>query len=186
MTIQERNNLIKVSKFLSLVLRHDPGRIQAFMDRNGWVKVDELVQKTHRYGGLPLTREIIKQVVENDLKKRFSFSEDGSKIRANQGHSLDVDVELEKTEPPHMLYHGTAFRNLWSIFKEGIKPMSRQYVHLSYDRDIALETGKRHGKPVVLSINTQKMYEDKFIFYLSENNVWLTKEIPIKYVILPL
>jgi putative RNA 2'-phosphotransferase len=129
-----------------------------------------------------LNNELIKTIVETNDKQRYIISDDGKRIRANQGHSITVDLELESKVPPDMLYHGTAERFLNSILKDGLKPMRRQYVHLSPTEEIALAVGKRHGNPVVLSINTKKMQEDGYKFFLSKNKIWLVKEVPVKYI----
>jgi putative RNA 2'-phosphotransferase len=129
-----------------------------------------------------LTIELIKTVVETNDKQRFILSDDGKKIRANQEHSIKVDLELERKIPPHILYHGTATRFLDSIMKDGLKPMTRQYVHLSRTEEIALTVGKRHGEPIVLYIDARTMYEEGYKFYLSENKVWLAEKVPVKYI----
>nr|WP_330375139.1 RNA 2'-phosphotransferase [Clostridioides difficile] len=126
--------------------------------------------------------EILEQIVKEDNKQRYSFNKDRSNIRANQGHSINVNVELRELEPPRFLYHGTATRFLDNIKKEGIISKSRLYVHLSNDIDTAVHVGKRHGISIVLKINTGKMYENGYKFYLSENNIWLCEYIPFKYV----
>jgi putative RNA 2'-phosphotransferase len=120
-------------------------------------------------------------VAKND-KQRFSLSADGNRIRANQGHSIPVDLKLEPIEPPIVLFHGTATRFLNSILKNGLKSGSRQHVHLSPDEATAIKVGQRHGKPVVLQIDSSSMHADGHVFYRSENNVWLTRHVPVKYM----
>ena len=173
---------VRISKFLSLILRHSPEKIHLNMDKNGWVYINELIENANRYKNMALTVELIKTIVETNDKKRFIISEDGKKIRANQGHSIAVDLELENQIPPDILYHGTATRYIDSIMKNGLKPMSRQYIHLSRTEEIALGVGKRHGKPIILYIDAKKMNEEGYRFYLSENKVWLVEKVPIKYI----
>jgi putative RNA 2'-phosphotransferase len=175
-------NLIKISKFLSLVLRHAPETIHLDMDKNGWVIIQHLIDNARTYKNMPLNKDLIKTIVETNNKQRFIISDDGEKIRANQGHSIPVDLGLESQIPPDILYHGTATRFLGSIMRDGLKPMKRQYVHLSRTEEIAISVGKRHGKPIVLYINAKGMYEDGYKFYLSENKVWLTDTAPLKYI----
>jgi putative RNA 2'-phosphotransferase len=173
---------VKISKFLSLVLRHAPETIHVNMDKNGWVGIQELIDNAKTYKKLHLTIDVIKKVVETNDKQRFIISDDGKRIRANQGHSITVDLELESRTPPDVLYHGTAIRFLDSIKKDGLKSMGRQYVHLSRTEEIAIAVGRRHGEPIVLYIDTKSMYEERYKFYLSENKVWLVDKVPIKYI----
>lgn len=170
----------QLSVFLSLVLRHRPEAANINVDEHGWADVEELMIGVNKTGR-KINRIILEEIVKNDEKQRYSFNEDKTKIRANQGHSIPVDVELTEKEPPEVLFHGTAKGYLDRIMEEGLKPMSRLYVHLSKDTDTALNVGKRHGAPVVLSIESGSMYRDGYKFYLSENNVWLTKKVDIKY-----
>lgn len=170
----------KLSKYLSLVLRHNPAAAHITLDEHGWADVEELLAGMNAAGSR-IDRDILKEIVSTDNKQRYSFNQDETLIRANQGHSIPVDVELKEQEPPEFLYHGTADRFLGSIQKEGLKPMSRLYVHLSKDMETALKVGKRHGKPVVLKIHSKEMYRDGIQFYLSENGVWLTKKVDVKY-----
>ncbi|HBF2503519.1 TPA: RNA 2'-phosphotransferase [Clostridioides difficile] len=171
----------KLSVFISLILRHKPEIIGIKLDDYGYADVNELIEKINNTGR-NINIEILEQIVKEDNKQRYSFNDDRSKIRANQGHSINVNVELRELEPPKYLYHGTATRFLDNIKNEGIIKQSRLYVHLSRDIDIAVKVGKRHGTPVILKINTGKMYENGYKFYLSENNVWLCEYIPFKYV----
>lgn len=171
-----------ISKFISMIIRHKPEEIGITLDEHGWANVDELIAgiaKRHRGFG----RSELEEIVRTDNKRRYSFNEDKTLIRANQGHSIPVDVELEAKEPPIVLYHGTGAKYVSSIDAQGLKPKSRLYVHLSKDIATAVNVGKRHGKPVVYAIDTAKMYQDGFKFYESTNKVWLTKLVPIKYMI---
>jgi len=179
---KKSNEYVKISKFMSLLLRHSPETIHLNMDENGWVSIQELIDNANKYKNMHLTLDLVKIVVKTNDKQRFKISDDGKRIRANQGHSINVDLKLECKIPPDILFHGTATRFLDSIMKDGLKPMTRQYVHLSLTEEIALTVGKRHGKPIVLYIDTKKMYEEGYKFYLSENKVWLVEEVPIKYI----
>jgi putative RNA 2'-phosphotransferase len=152
------------------------------MDKNGWVDIQELIDNANTYKNLHLTVDIIKKVVETNDKQRFILSDDEKRIRANQGHSITVDLELESRTPPDVLYHGTAVRFLDSIKKDGLKSMGRQYVHLSRTEEIAITVGRRHGEPIVLYIDAKTMHEEGYKFYLSENKVWLVDKAPIKYM----
>jgi putative RNA 2'-phosphotransferase len=170
-----------VSKFLSLVLRHSPETIGLKLDENGWADVEELIVKCSKKGN-QLDLELLNYVVENNDKKRFAFNDDKTKIRASQGHSLSVELNLNETEPSEFLYHGTVAKFLESIKKEGLQKMSRQHVHLSKDRETAVKVGSRRGAPQILTVKSGDMHRDGFKFYLSENNVWLTDEVPAKYI----
>lgn len=173
-------SLIRLSKFISLVLRHDPGKIGLTLDPNGWADVDELIAKSSRFGQLDRAT-LEKIVVEND-KKRFAFSPDGTKIRASQGHSIGVDLQLEPVTPPEVLYHGTAERFRDSILEKGLIPGNRQHVHLSKDMETARVVGAQHGKPLIFQVDSGAMSRDALAFYLSENGVWLTNAVPVKYL----
>lgn len=171
----------RIGKFISLVLRHSPEVIGLELDENGWASVDELIAKSKkkRYN---YTFDDLVEIVETNDKKRYSFNEKRTKIRANQGHSIDIDLNLTPVEPPQYLYHGTATRFVGFIREEGIVKGSRQHVHLSKDKDTAVKVGTRHGKPEVLTIRTGKMFEDGILFYLSDNGVWLTEYVDPKYI----
>ena len=172
--------LTQTSRYISLILRHKPETIGITLDEHGWANVDELiagVSRTH-----PLTLELLQEIVRTDEKQRYSFNEDKTLIRANQGHSIPVDVELPELEPPAILYHGTGQKYVESIDRQGLLPKSRLYVHLSTDRDTAMKVGKRHGTPVIYTIQAGKMFADGYLFYRSVNGVWLTKEVPIEYL----
>ena len=171
----------EISKFLSYVLRHAPGSIGIELDSQGWVGVDDLLRQAAK-SGKQLTREQLREIVDTNEKKRFTLSEDGVRIRAAQGHSVAVDLGLERRQPPAMLYHGTATRFLDSILGEGLKPGSRQKVHLSRDEATAVAVGQRHGKPVVLHVDAGRMHSDGFEFWQAENGVWLTDAVPPQYI----
>jgi putative RNA 2'-phosphotransferase len=173
--------LVKTSKFLSLVLRHRPERIGLSLDAEGWAKVSELLHLMTA-AGHPITRDILVEVVAGNDKRRFAFSEDGSRIRASQGHSIGVDLALPPAVPPERLFHGTAFRFLESILEHGLLRGSRNHVHLSLDEETATRVGQRHGKPVVLKVAAGDMQRDGHVFFVSENGVWLTEHVPGKYL----
>lgn len=171
----------KLSVFLSLILRHNPAAAGITLDEHGWADVEELLLGINGTGR-KIDRAMLEEIVRTDNKQRYRFNEDKTLIRANQGHSIPVDVELKEQEPPEFLYHGTAKRSLKSIMEEGLKPMSRLYVHLSKDRETAEKVGRRHGEPVVLKVHSGRMSRDGVQFYLSENGVWLTKRVDITYL----
>ena len=168
-------------KFLAYILRHNPSAVGIELDKNGWADVEDLLDCVQRTGRV-LDFALLEEIVATDDKGRFSFNEDKSKIRANQGHSIDVDLQLEEKLPPAVLYHGTAEKYLDGIKQNGIEKRTRNFVHLSPDEQTAVKVGSRHGKPAVLKIDTAGMYDDGFKFYLSENGVWLTQFVPFKYV----
>lgn len=170
----------RLSVFISLVLRHKPEAAGLALDEHGWANVEELLYGVNR-SGRKIDRAALEEIVRTDIKQRYCFDETKTRIRANQGHSIPVDVELKEQEPPEFLYHGTAARFLKEIEKEGLKPMSRLYVHLSADAATALKVGKRHGEPVVLKIHSGDMHRDGYRFYRSENGVWLTKKVERTY-----
>jgi len=177
----EKKREIGLSKFLSLLLRHNPGAIGINLDKNGWAKVDELIAKSV-LKGKHFNLDELKYVVENCEKQRYTFSEDCTKIRANQGHSFVVDLELDAQEPPEYLFHGTASRSIDSILKNGIQKRNRQHVHLSFDIETATKVGQRHGEVVILKIKSGKMHNNGFKFFLSKNKVWLTDFIEPEYI----
>lgn len=170
-------NQIKTGKFISLILRHHPEAIGMTLDEHGWADVDALIRGVNQNGHF-LDRALLETIVRENDKQRYSFSEDGTKIRANQGHSVPVDVELTEAEPPEFLYHGTAERFAEAIRAEGLQPMSRLYVHLSKDRETALKVGARHGKPHIFIVHAGEMARQGYVFWLSANGVWLTKHVP--------
>ena len=169
-------NYTKASKFLSLVLRHKPEKIGIKLDEHGWAKVPEILM------GMNLTMEDLEHIVDTDEKRRYSFNDGKTLIRANQGHSIPVDLELEPQEPPEALYHGTVGQFLGAIRREGLQRQSRQYVHLSQDVETAAKVGSRRGKPVVLKIDSAGMHRDGYVFYRSANGVWLTDAVPPQYI----
>ncbi len=171
----------KLSVFISLVLRHKPEATRITLDEHGWANVDELINGINNTGR-KIDMTMLEEIVKTDNKQRYSFNEDKTLIRANQGHSIPVDVELNQQEPPELLYHGTASRFLDNIMTEGLKPMSRLYVHLSKDVETAKKVGKRHGNPVVLKVYSRQMNRDGVEFYLSENGIWLTKKVDAEYL----
>jgi putative RNA 2'-phosphotransferase len=170
------------SKLLSLVLRHNPGKLGLVLDANGYVPVDELLEAFARRG-LALDRVELDEIVATNDKQRFAFSEDGAKIRASQGHSLQVDLGYAPAVPPPILYHGTAQRSLVSIQRDGLLKRTRQHVHLSALREMALTVGSRHGgKALVLAVDAGQMHFDEYPFYLSANGVWLVGHVPPEYL----
>lgn len=170
-----------ISKFLSLILRHKPEVLGISLDKEGWVSVAELLDKMQQKGML-VDLQQLQEVVDTNDKKRYSFSADGTKIRANQGHSLAVELGLEPLAPPAVLYHGTAIQNISSILKEGLERRTRQHVHLSQDSETARKVGQRHGKPVILLIRSEQMHREGHLFYHSANGVWLTNAVPPKFI----
>ncbi len=174
-------SLTQASRYISLILRHKPETIGISLDEHGWADVDELiagVARTH-----PLTMELLEEIVRTDDKQRYSFNHDKTLIRANQGHSVPVDVELPELAPPEVLYHGTGRKYTESIDRQGLVPKSRLYVHLSGDTATAVKVGHRHGAPVVYEVQAGKMHMDGYTFFRSVNGVWLTKKVPAEYLI---
>ncbi|HVF43853.1 MAG TPA: RNA 2'-phosphotransferase [Pyrinomonadaceae bacterium] len=179
-----KDETVKTSKFLSLVLRHEPGLVGISLDSAGWVPVEELLRACGAHGrGMSL--EQLRAVVEGNDKRRFSFSEDGSRIRANQGHSVPVELGYEPAEPPEVLYHGTVGKFLPSIMEEGLRKRGRHHVHLSADVETASKVGGRRGRPVVLRVESGRMHRDGREFFLSANGVWLTERVPPEYLVAP-
>ncbi|PTM58550.1 RNA 2'-phosphotransferase [Desmospora activa] len=172
---------IQQSKFLSLILRHRPERVGIQLEAGGWVEVDRLLTACRQHG-MPIDRATLERLVKTNDKQRFAFNEDGSKIRANQGHSLSVNLGLKPVQPPLWLYHGTARQFLPSIEKQGLLKRNRHHVHLSGDPQTAIRVGKRHGRPVVLKVGAKEMAADGYTFYRSDNGVWLTKAVPPRYL----
>lgn len=166
-----------LSKFLSFLLRHNPQKLDLQMDKQGWVSVAELLEKLN-----DVSMEMLETVVAENNKKRFAFNEDKTKIRASQGHSVPIDLAYSPVEPPEFLFHGTAVQNIDAIKKSGIVKGSRHHVHLSSERETAINVGQRHGKPVVLTIYAQKMHEAGHEFFVSENGVWLTDIVPVEFI----
>ncbi len=172
--------LVKASKYLSKHLRHSPEELGLTLEVGGWVKVDDLLAACAKRN-IKLTLEELKEVVEKNSKQRFSFDETKTRIRANQGHSVEVDLQLEPAVPPDVLYHGTSRAVVGNLYKNGILKMNRHHVHLSPDIETAVKVGKRHGVPVVFHIDAKRMHEDGYIFYCSDNGVWLVEEVPPEY-----
>lgn len=171
-------NITQISKYLSLILRHQPQSIGLVLDPNGWADVEELLNKSK----LKFSFQQLVEVVEKNDKQRFILSDDQTKIRANQGHSIKIDLDLKPQIPPPILYHGTVEKYLDSIRIEGLKKMNRNHVHLSKDIETAQKVGSRRGNPVILKIDAEAMNTDKMLFYCSENGVWLTDNVPTKYI----
>ena len=174
-------DLTKVSKKLSYLLRHSTDPLYIMLD-GGWADVRVIINAL-KSSYKDTTMEILEQIVSEDKKGRYSFNEDHTMIRANQGHSISgVRIIMEQPEPPEFLYHGTATRFVEKIMEEGIKPMQRQYVHLSGDLETAIETGNRHGKPAIILIRAKEFVDDGYVLFRSSNGVWLTSEVPCKYI----
>ena len=174
-------NLTRKSKLLSKVLRHSPELIGITLDQHGYVEVSELLSALASYGK-PLTQQELQKVVEFNDKKRFAFSEDGLRIRAVQGHSVQVELKLREAAPPQELFHGTSKKFLEAIKAEGLKPMKRHHVHLSQDRNQAFKVGSRRANPVILRVQAKLMGENGHTFFVSENGVWLTDRVPPEYL----
>lgn len=179
--MRRKSPATRISRFLSLVLRHDPGKIGLRLDSGGWATVDALLAGMAR-SGFALDRAALDHLVATDNKQRYVFDETGTRIRASQGHSLDVDLGLTPTVPPDRLFHGTVDRVLDSIAAEGLRPMNRHHVHLSPDRETATVVGGRRGQPVVLVVESGAMYGDGHLFFVSANRVWLTDAVPPAYL----
>ena len=174
--------LKETSKFISLILRHKPETVGISLDEHGWADVQALIEGVNASGNHHLDADLLEEIVRTDEKQRYSFNNDHTLIRANQGHSIPVDVELEEKTPPAVLYHGTGEKYVSSIDQEGLISKSRLYVHLSSDVETAKKVGSRHGRPVIYIVDCVGMATDGYKFYLSANNVWLTKEVPAKYL----
>jgi putative RNA 2'-phosphotransferase len=174
-------DIIHLSKFLSLVLRHKPEEIGIVLDEQGWTDIDILIAKANEKG-VKMDRDILRLVVESNSKKRFAFNETGQRIRASQGHSVEVELGYVRQEPPAILYHGTATKSVDSILKAGLEKRQRHHVHLSADVETAKNVGMRYGKPVIFEVSALQMHGDKFEFFLSQNGVWLTDHVPVRYL----
>ncbi|MBN3868986.1 MAG: RNA 2'-phosphotransferase [Nostoc sp.] len=175
------SRLLKISKYLSKYLRHTPDAIGIKLAPGGWVAVDELLTACAK-NKFPIARQELQVVVEYNDKQRFSFDSTGTLIRANQGHSVKVDLQLEPAVPPDVLYHGTGHKSVESIMQTGLCKMSRHHVHLSTDIPTAQTVGARHGKPVIFTVYAAAMYQVGYIFYCSDNGVWLVDHVPVKYL----
>jgi len=179
--MNNEKQLINISRFLSLMLRHQPETIGIRLDENGWTDVPVLIEKAGIYG-VAFDEATLRQVVATNSKKRFAFNEAMDKIRASQGHSVHIDPGYKNQQPPEILYHGTGEQSVPSILKTGLEKRNRQQVHLSSDVETAIRVGQRHGRPVVLKVAAGQMYHDGFQFYLSDNGVWLTDHVPPEYL----
>jgi putative RNA 2'-phosphotransferase len=178
----DERRIVKVSKYLSKHLRHQPERIGLVLDEGGWVEIDALIAAAAAHG-FRFTRDELDHVVANNDKKRFAI--EGTRIRASQGHSIEVELGLPPATPPPYLYHGTVARALDAIRSTGLRPMNRHDVHLSADRETATRVGARRGRPVVLSVDAGAMHRDGHVFHVSANGVWLTKAVPPEYLRFP-
>ena len=173
-------NTTQISKLISLVLRHHPEKLGLTLDAHGWADTKALVEAINAIQPFDMKR--LETIARTDSKQRYAFSPDKARIRANQGHSIPVDLELTPRTPPNILWHGTGERFVNAIMREGLKPMGRQYVHLSADPETAVKVGKRHGKPVLFTVDAARMVVDGLLFYRSENGIWLTDVVPVRYL----
>jgi putative RNA 2'-phosphotransferase len=171
----------RVSKFLSKHLRHDPAGLGLTLEAGGWVSVDALLDGC-RTAGIRLTRDELAEIVSSSDKQRFAFDETGDRIRANQGHSVEVDLQLAPAEPPAVLFHGTGSGSVAAILREGLRKMGRHHVHLSPDVETATRVGVRHGRPAILTVEAAAMRRVGHVFYVSANGVWLTDEVPPQFL----
>lgn len=174
-------SLVETSKFLSFILRHKPETIGLKLSDSGWVKIEDLIDAARKNGRM-INKELIDEVVKTNDKQRFTYSSDGLYIRANQGHSIQIDLDLKAQVPPNILFHGTAEKFVDNIFKEGLLKMKRHHVHLHVSKDDARKVGERRGKPIILEIDSKSMYDDGLSFYLSKNGVWLTEYVSPQYI----
>ena len=171
----------KASRFLSLILRHKPEQIGIELDHAGWARISDLIKLANRKD---LTQESIKEIVSQNAKQRFDISSNGKFIRANQGHSIDIDLQLEAVEPPQFLYHGTATHSLDSILKIGLDKRQRHHVHLTEDQELAMNVGQRYGNPVLLQIQAASMHATGTEFFCTKNNVWLCDHVPVDFIVI--
>jgi len=171
----------RLSKFLSLILRHKPETINIKLDENGWADITSLIDLSVP-NGYNYTLEILEDIVANNDKKRFTFNDNKTKIRANQGHSIKVDLDLKPIAPPEVLFHGTGEKFVESIEQTGLLKQNRQHVHLSLDKATAISVGRRHGKPALFRVNSSDMQKEGYKFYLSKNKVWLTDKVPTNFL----
>lgn len=172
---------VQISKFLSFVLRHRPEEIGLHLDEHGWASVPELI-RCAKESGIYLDETRLREIVESDAKCRYALTDDGQRVRANQGHSVRIDLGLEPVRPPVLLFHGTATRFVQEILAKGLQPMGRLHVHLSADEETAVKVGKRHGKPTVLRIKAEEMWKAGGKFYQAENGVWLTEAVEARFI----
>ncbi len=177
-------HLKRISKTMSLALRHRPEVLELQLDAQGWCDVDQLITALQKRES-NFDRQLLEQVVAENDKKRFAFSEDGQRIRANQGHSISIELGYQSQKPPTELFHGTATRFLNSIRRQGLMKGQRHHVHLSADKNTAQQVGARHGVIALLRVRSGQMYKDGYVFYQSDNGVWLSEHIPIQYIIFP-
>lgn len=177
----DEKSLVKRSKYLARHLRHQPEALGLTLDPGGWVAVDALLAAMRRHG-IELSRAQLDEIVARNNKQRFSFDETGTRIRANQGHSIPVDLQLAPATPPDALYHGTSKATIGPILREGLQKMRRQHVHLSRDKATAIKVGSRHGAPIVLLVDAAAMARNGYQFFLSDNGVWLTDHVPPRYL----
>jgi putative RNA 2'-phosphotransferase len=175
---------IRTSRFLSLILRHEPELVGLKLGDGGWVGVEVLLNAENSHG-TALTLDQLKHVVATSDKKRFAMSDDGLSIRANQGHSVEVDLQYEPQTPPELLYHGTATRFLDGIRKDGLQRMERHHVHLSAETKVTVQVGSRHGKPALLVIRAGEMHRAGHVFRRSTNDVWLVNHVPPEFIVYP-
>lgn len=175
---------VRISKFLSLILRHEPEKAGLTLDSAGWVSVEDLLRGCAS-AGRPISRGELEEVARSSDKQRFAFSPDGLRIRANQGHSVEVRLDYAPRTPPEVLFHGTATRFLASIRAQGLVRGERHHVHLSADVETAVKVGRRHGKPVVLHVRAGEMSRAGCAFFVSANGVWLTEHVPAEWLIFP-
>ncbi|HVU58081.1 MAG TPA: RNA 2'-phosphotransferase [Puia sp.] len=172
----------KISRFLSLVLRHKPQEIGLQLDSQGWADISELIEKATT-AGRTFTAHDLEEIVTTNDKQRFAYNEDKTKIRASQGHSIEVELQLDAAIPPEQLYHGTVEKFLQTIQSQGLRKMNRHHVHMSKDRTTAAKVGERRGEAIILVIKSGDMNRDGFVFFQSANGVWLTDHVPVKYII---
>jgi putative RNA 2'-phosphotransferase len=174
-------NATRTSRFISLILRHDPSAAGIALDPAGWAPIDGLLRGLAGHGH-PITRDDLLSIVRDDAKQRYAISPDGLRIRANQGHSIEVELGLEEKSPPAVLFHGTGHKSEASIRRQGLRPMGRHHVHLSLDQATALAVGRRHGKPLVFRVAAGEMARQGIKFYLSANGVWLVDAVPPEFL----
>lgn len=180
-TAKKADEETRIGRYLCKILRHEPWLAGVTVDEHGWADVGELLAGVNRTRSL--TREQLEEIVRTDAKTRYSFNEDHTRIRANQGHSIPVDVELEELPPPEVLWHGTGSKFTESIERNGLIAKGRLYVHLSQDTDAARQVGGRHGRPVIYQVRTGEMFRDGFRFFRAVNGVWLTSYVPVNYLV---
>lgn len=173
--------ITQISKFLSLVLRHQPQTIGIELDQNGWTNIDVLIKHANDYG-VKIDRHLLNHIVATNAKKRFAFNDTQDKIRASQGHSVDIELGYINQQPPEILFHGTGEKSAPSILQHGIEKRSRQHVHLSSSLETAIKVGQRHGKPHIFKVLAGQMFKDNFQFFISDNGVWLTDNVPARYL----